>query len=103
MLGRSQSLPLLPCSIVVACTDKLIEAEVDDEIVALNIEHGTCYGLNRVGSRIWQLLAEPIRIRDLCLALRAEYEVDGELCQRHVLELLSELHAEGLIATLEER
>ena len=31
----------------------IIDAEIDDEIVALSIEQGTCYGMNRVGSRIW--------------------------------------------------
>jgi hypothetical protein len=88
---------------VVACRDGFIEAEIDDEVVALSIEQGTCYGLNRVGSRIWNLLAQPIRICDLCAALLAAYRVEPDICERQVLDLLEELRAEGLVATVEEK
>ena len=98
-----RNLPLQSAAKVVACRDGFIEAEIDDEIVALSIEQGTCYGMNRVGSRIWTLLAKPIRICDLCAALLAEYRVDPDVCERQVLDLLEELRAEGLIATLEEK
>jgi hypothetical protein len=98
-----RNLPLRSAAKVVACRDGLIDAEIDDEIVALNIGHGTCYGMNRVGSRIWTLLKRPIRICDLCAALLAEYRVDPDVCERQVLDLLEELRAEGLIATLEEK
>ena len=100
---RLQNLPLQSAAKVVACRDTIIDAKIDDEIVALSIEHGTCYGMNRVGSRIWTLLAKPIRICDLCAALLAEYRVDPKVCERQVLDLLEELRAEGLIATLEEK
>jgi Coenzyme PQQ synthesis protein D (PqqD) len=97
------NLPLEPSTTVFACRDGLIEAEVDDEIVALSIEQGICYGMNRLGSRIWNLLAKPIRISDLCAALLAAYRVDPDVCERQVLDLLEELRAEGLIATLGEK
>jgi hypothetical protein len=97
------NLPLEPSTTVLACRDGLIEAEVDDEIVALSIEQGTCYGMNRVGSRVWNLLAKPIRISDLCAMLLAAYRVDPDVCERQVLDLLEELRAEGLIVTLEEK
>jgi hypothetical protein len=87
----------------VACKDGFIETEIDDEIVALSIERGTCYGMNRVGSRIWRLLSKPIRISDLCATLVAAYRVDADTCERQVLDLLEEFRAEGLIATLEEK
>ena len=99
---RLQNLPLQSAAKVVASRD-IIDAKIDDEIVALSIEHGICYGMNRVGSRIWTLLAKPIRICDLCAALLAEYRVDPEVCERQVLELLEELRAEGLITTIEEK
>ena len=80
-----------------------VEAEVDQEIVALSIEHGACYGLNRVGSRIWQLLATPTRVADLCATLVDEYEVDLEVCGYQVLDLLEELRSEGMISTPSEK
>ncbi len=98
-----RNLPLEPSNTVVACRDGFIEAEIDEEILALSIEHGTCYGMNRVSSRIWNLVAKPIRICDLCAALLAVYRVNPEVCERQVLDLLEELRAEGLIATVEEK
>ncbi len=82
---------------VIVRSDSLIEAEVDGEVVALSIDQGTCYGLNKVGSRIWNLIAEPMRVGDICTKLVAEYDVDMPTCERQVLDLLQELHAEKMI------
>jgi hypothetical protein len=81
----------------------LLEAEIENELVALKIEKGTCYGLNPVGTRIWKLLADPIRIGEMCAQLLGEYKVDERVCERQVLDLLEELRAEGLIVTLNEK
>ncbi|MBI3676004.1 MAG: PqqD family protein [Proteobacteria bacterium] len=75
----------------------LIEAEVDGELVALHIDKGVCYGLNKVGSRVWQLIETPAKIGDVCAALTSEFDVDAATCEREVLDLLEELRAEGLI------
>ena len=95
--------PLQPSSTVVACRDGFVEAQIDDEIVALSIEHGICYGFNRVASRIWTLLGQSTRIGDLCATLVSEYSVDPDVCERQVLDLLEELRAEGLIATVDAK
>jgi hypothetical protein len=81
----------------------LVEAEIDSEIVTLNIETGNCYGLNSVGSRIWNLLAAPIRASDLCATLMDEFQVEPNICELQVIELLKELRAEGLISTLPDK
>jgi Coenzyme PQQ synthesis protein D (PqqD) len=93
----------LTLSTVVVRRNDVIDAEIDQEIVALNIENGTCYGLNRVGSRIWSLLAAPIRIGDICATLLTEYRVEPSSCERQVVDLLEEMRAEGLIATPDEQ
>jgi hypothetical protein len=87
---------LSAASIVVRRT-AVVEAEVDGEVIALDIDNGTCYGLNLVGSRIWKIIAEPSRIDDVCTRLISEYEVDAETCQRDVLSLLEELRGDDLI------
>jgi Coenzyme PQQ synthesis protein D (PqqD) len=82
---------------IVVRSGSLLEAEVDGEVVALHIDKGTCYGLNEVGSRIWQLIATPTMIRDLSTKLLSEFRVDSATCEKQVLSLLEELHAEGMI------
>ena len=81
----------------------IIEAEIEGEVVALNVETGTCYGLNQVGSRIWHMLATSPRISDICEALLDEYSVGSADCERQVLDLLEDLYTEGLIAPIEEK
>jgi hypothetical protein len=98
-----KNLPFSASSNVVGCRDGFIEAEVDNEILALSIEQGTCYGMNPIGSRIWNLIARPIQIRDLCTALLAAYRVAPEVCERQVLDFLEELRAEGLITIVEKK
>jgi len=93
--------PLIP-NIVVVRSSALIEGEIDNEIVALNIENGTCYGLNRVGSNIWRLLRDPIRISKLCAILETQYEVVSSDCARQVIELLEQMRDEGLIRVLDD-
>lgn len=88
---------------VVGCKNGLVEANVDDEILALSVEQGVCFGMNEVASHIWNLLAKPIRISDLCTTLLAQYKIDPDTCERQVVGLLEQLRAEGLIATVEEK
>ena len=87
----------LNASTIVARTPGLIESAIDDEVVALNIETGTCYGLNATGSRIWTLLANPVRISEICSALIDEYHVDATTCEADVIDLIEHLIEENLV------
>jgi hypothetical protein len=88
---------------IVQRSDGFVHAEVDNEVVALSIDRGTCYGLNPVGSRIWKIIENPVAIDDICSRLMAEYDVDAATCERQVLDLLEELRSEGLIKSLERK
>ena len=88
--------PLSIDSIVVR-VDRTMDAEVDDEIVALNLDTGASYGMNAVGARIWKIIAKPTRVAEVCAGLVAEYDVDPPTCERQVLDLLGQLQAESLL------
>jgi hypothetical protein len=94
--------PALSTANIVSRNGAVIEAEIDGEVVALNIDSGNCYGLNAVGSRVWNLIAAPTRISDICAQLVTEYQVHADTCEQQVMDLLEELRAEGLISTLSE-
>jgi hypothetical protein len=78
-------------------TDLLTSALSDREMVLLNVECGAYFGMEGVAKRIWELLAEPRRVADLCAVLRSRFAVDPEVCRREVLTFLTELHAKNLI------
>ncbi|MEI9992956.1 MAG: PqqD family peptide modification chaperone [Rhizomicrobium sp.] len=88
--------PLRPDSRV-SRSGKMVEAEVNGEIVILHVELGTCYGLNTVGSRVWQLIASPMPVADIVAAIQSEYVDVPDDCERDVLELLDGLRSEGLV------
>jgi hypothetical protein len=71
-------------------------AEIDGQLVALDMNTGTCFGLNRVATRIWQLIEAPTSARAIAEVLVAEYDVTPETCTAQTLDLLQELAEIGL-------
>ena len=78
-------------------TGTLLEAEVDGEIVALNVESGTCYGFNSTATRVWSMIEQPRTIGEICEALVSQFDVQPEDCHRDVVELIRELQSDGLV------
>ena len=76
---------------------ELLEALVEDEILGLHVESGTCFGFNHTASRIWGLLESPRKISELSAVLEAEFDVPREQCRRELVELLRELENDGLV------
>ena len=70
---------------------------VGDETVILDLASGTYYGLDPVGARIWQLMAEGKVLADVCEILLDEFDVSRETLERDVLHLTQELSAKGLV------
>lgn len=75
----------------------LLTTVVDGELIGMSVERGACYGLNGVGTRIWELLAQPRTVDSVCRELADDYEVESEQCRREVLPYLKSLHDEGLL------
>jgi hypothetical protein len=83
---------------LVRLTDGLISAPVDGEVVILSVERGTYYGLDEIGTEIWQRLESPMRVDALCDDLAPKYDADRQTIERDVLGLLESLLAEGLVS-----
>ena len=66
------------------------------EAVVLNLDSGTYFGLNSVGTRIWMLL-EQHDLGDACAQLEAEYEAPRERIEADVLALVDSLEGKGLV------
>jgi hypothetical protein len=68
-----------------------------DATVVLDMEQGRYYGLNATGAWLWDLLAEPMLIRDLYGKLAAEFAVPQPQCEQDVMTYVQELLARGLV------
>jgi hypothetical protein len=82
---------------VVAATADQVSCPLDDESAILNLKNSVYYGMNAVGTRVWNLLQKPRSVRELRDALVAEYDVEPERCERDLLDLLEKMRLEGLI------
>ncbi|NGM24195.1 HPr-rel-A system PqqD family peptide chaperone [Roseomonas stagni] len=78
--------------------DDVFAAALHDQTLLLHATTGRYHGLNPVGARIWELLAEPMAEAALVQRLVAEFEVTEEECEREVSAFLSLLRDRGLLA-----
>ena len=75
----------------------LLFNEIDGEVVMLSIENSEYYGMDKVGSRIWELLENPMSFKEIVARLRDEYEVTEEQCVSDTLAFLNKLQDKKLI------
>ena len=57
------------------------DTDLDGEKVMMNLDKGEYFMMNEVGSRIWEIISEPINVRRIIDTLCSEYEVDEEICK----------------------
>ena len=77
---------------------QVMAREVGNETVILDLANGTYYGLDPVGARIWQLMAEGQTLTQVCEFMLAEYEVTREDIERDVLALVQTLLERKLVS-----
>jgi len=83
---------------VVTATDQQVSAVFDGEAVVLQLEQGMYYGMNDVGSLVWdKLQKQPCSLSELCAAVAELYEVDEATCRQDVAAFLETLLHKGLV------
>jgi hypothetical protein len=88
--------PLSLHTIVVAASEQ-VSCPLGEESAILNLKNSVYYGMNPVGSRVWDLLKQPKTVTELRNTLLEEYEVDEARCGADLLALLETMRSEGLI------
>jgi len=86
----------------VTLSPEVISQEVSGETVLLDLESENYFGLDEVGTRIWQLIKETNDLQAIYQTLLAEYDVSEERLQQDLDTLLGEISGLGLV-TLEQR
>ncbi len=70
---------------------------VGDETVLLNLESGVYFGLDGVGKRIWESVAEGHALVQTVDLITAEFEVEESQAQTDVLAFAQDLVERGLL------
>ena len=71
--------------------------ELQGEAVILNLASSTYFGLDQVGTRIWQLCATHASLRAVWEAMQHEFDAPGETLQSDLLAFVDELVTKGLL------
>jgi Coenzyme PQQ synthesis protein D (PqqD) len=71
--------------------------DLDGELVLLNLRTGVYFGLDRVGTRIWGLIADERSLGEIVGELTAEYEVDAGTCEADVAQFVATLADNDLV------
>ncbi len=91
---------MLSLDATVRVPDDVVFRELDGEAVVLNLESGMYFGLDEVGTRIWQLVEEHRSLRRALDALIAEFDASDSQLERDLLRFVEQLCAKGLAAVV---
>ena len=77
--------------------DSVAARKIGDETILLNLETGTYYGLDNVGSRFLELLERNGEIAVAYRTLLIEVDVNPEILEADILRLSEEMRSKGLL------
>ena len=83
--------------------DDVVFRDLGGEAVILNLATGTYFGLDAVGTRIWQLIADHGSTEKIIETLCAEYEVEEAQARQDLENLIKQLTDKGLVRTESEK
>jgi hypothetical protein len=81
----------------VEVSEQVLSRLLDGETVLLDLASGTYFGLEEVGSVIWEVLGQGGTVAEARARVLAEFEVDPETAGRDLCDLLAELERRGLV------
>lgn len=100
--GRTSDISPIELDSIITIAAPAVAAVNDSDTVLHNLETGTSYRLNDIGTRVWELIESgATTIAAIAASIRAEYalppEIPPEQVQDDILSMLSELHQYGLV------
>ena len=75
----------------------MAHSSMGDEVVILSNQTSRYLGLDGVGARVWELIAEPKSITEILDTLGNEYDVNEDKLASDVQGFIYELHEKQLI------
>ena len=78
--------------------DDVIFRELQGEAVLLNLASSTYFGLDPVGTRVWQLCETHGSLQAVLDAMQQEFDASSETLRADLLAFVDELLANGLLA-----
>ena len=71
--------------------------EVDGEMVLLDMESENYFGLDEVGTSIWQAMQEKETLHEVLEKFLEQYDVEAEVLERDLSDFVGKLVESGLV------
>ena len=81
----------------VVIPEDVVFRELQGEAVILSLESSTYFGLDPIGTRIWQLCQSHSSLRAVWEAMQEEFDAPGEKLESDLLTFIDELSTHGLV------
>ena len=81
--------------------DTVFAQEVDGEMVLLDMESENYFGLDEVGTAIWQEMQEKETLQEVFEALLEQYDVEAEVLEHDLSDFVGKLLERGLVEVKE--
>ncbi len=79
---------------------EVLDQQVQGESVLLHLGTESYFGLNPLGTLVWQRLQAGLTLRGIHALILGEYAVEPEPLERDLLNLVDALHSSGLVQVL---
>ena len=77
--------------------DTVFAQEVDGETVLLDMDSENYFGLDEVGTVIWQVMQENENLKDVLVVLLEQYDVKEDILEKDLLAFTASLEKSGLV------
>ena len=83
----------------ITISEEALSQEVNGETVILDLKSESYFGLDEVGTRVWQLLQEHGDLQKVFDAMLEEFDVDANTLASDMKNLIDDLVDKGLISS----
>jgi ornithine carbamoyltransferase len=77
--------------------DTVFAQEVDGEMVLLDMNSENYFGLDAVGTDIWNAMQEKESLQEVLEVLLDQYEVEEDVLKKDLLDFVAKLQESGLV------
>jgi len=77
--------------------ESVVSAELDEEVILLNVESGVYFGLDAIGTRIWSAIEQGASEEEIFAQLVEDYDVEPHQLRSDIANFLDMLREQGLV------
>ena len=76
---------------VISRNPEIIHSAMDGEVVMMSVDQGLFFGIDTIGTHIWNLLETPVKVEELIEKLMSRYKVEKADCENDTLLFLNDM------------